>query len=48
MRKDLWYELYKQCLDDRIEMEHTQVNIRRHGYQVDVYVQGENVALPHG
>lgn len=39
VKKDLRHELYKQCLNEREEIKHTQVLIRSHGHQMGVYEQ---------
>ena len=46
VKKDLRHDLYKQCLDERKQMKHTQVAIRSHGHQIGVYEQTKTSLSP--
>lgn len=39
VKKDLRHELYKQCLNERVEMRHKQIVIRSKKHQMGVYEQ---------
>lgn len=46
VKKDLHHELYKQCLNERIEMRHKQTVIRSQGHQMGVYEQNKTSLSP--
>ena len=39
VKKDLRHDLYRRCLEERIEMKHRQVAIRSHNHEMVVYEQ---------
>ena len=46
VKKDLRHDLYRRCLEERIEMKHKQVAICSHNHEMGVYEQIKTSLIP--